>query len=137
MPDFYGQVYALVRAIPPGQVLNYGAVAAWLGQPRAARAVGYALNRLPPGSDIPWHRVVGKRGSQGKISLRAFQYSVEEQIARLRAEGVVFDAEAQFPLDRYLWQPDPAEVAHLLKTTSEADAAPPSPPTATNHSSDG
>ena len=49
MKHFYEQVYELVRQVPPGKVVTYGQVAALLGSPRSARAVGYALRYLPRG----------------------------------------------------------------------------------------
>lgn len=111
---FNEKVIALTEAIPRGKVLTYGILAELLDQPNAARAVGYALNGLPQGSAVPWHRVVGKNGSYGKISIRAYAYSRDEQIARLQEEGIQFDENQQFPLINYLWQPDPAEIAAIL-----------------------
>ncbi len=118
--SFAAQVRCLVRAIPPGRVLTYGTVAALLEHPRHARAVGYALNGLPFGTDVPWHRVVGKAGAQGKISLRSFSYSRDEQLARLRAEGVTFTPAQRFPLSDYLWRPSPQEVAAILRACADA-----------------
>ena len=46
-PKFARAVYALVRRVPRGRVVTYGQVAAILGHPRAARAVGTALANLP------------------------------------------------------------------------------------------
>lgn len=103
--NFYDKVYNLTRQIPAGKVLNYGRVADLLGSPRAARAVGYALNKLAPDSDVPWHRVVGKSGAAGQISLRSFAYSRDEQAERLREEGVPVDENYRFPLIDYLWEP--------------------------------
>ena len=59
---FYEQVYEWVRQVPPGKVVTYGQVAALLGSPRSARAVGYALRYLPRGTDVPWQRVINHRG---------------------------------------------------------------------------
>ncbi|MGE3537547.1 MAG: MGMT family protein [Candidatus Tectimicrobiota bacterium] len=101
MHDFYTQVYAFVRQVPPGTVVTYGQVAALLGHPRAARAVGYALRFLPPGSDVPWHRVINHRGH---ISQRTPPESPLLQRLRLEAEGVLFDAEGRIDLARYRWQ---------------------------------
>ena len=65
MNRFRGAVYRFVRTIPRGRVVTYGQIAALLGAPRAARAVGMAMRHCPAG--LPWHRVVNARGG---ISLR-------------------------------------------------------------------
>ena len=51
-------VYEAVRAIPYGETATYGDVAASVGSPRAARAVGGALSRCPLFPAVPCHRVV-------------------------------------------------------------------------------
>ena len=85
---FFARVYAAVRAIPRGRVATYGQVAAMVGVPRAARAVGWALRALNPASEkaVPWHRVVG---AGGRISLRAGPGPALQR-RLLRAEGVAF-----------------------------------------------
>ncbi len=50
---------ALWEQVPYGQTLTYGELAALAGFPRAARAVGNALNRNPLPILVPCHRVVG------------------------------------------------------------------------------
>jgi methylated-DNA-protein-cysteine methyltransferase-like protein len=100
--NFYQQVYALVRQVPAGKVVTYGQVAALLGSPRAARAVGYALRFLPAGSDVPWHRVINY---QGGISPRYPAESPIIQRVLLEAEGVCFDAQERVALARYRWHP--------------------------------
>src|SRR6516164_6419238 len=47
VPEFHRRVYASTRSIPAGQTTSYGALAARLGVPGAARAVGQALGRNP------------------------------------------------------------------------------------------
>jgi methylated-DNA-protein-cysteine methyltransferase-like protein len=85
---FFERVYALVREIPRGQVVTYGQIAAMLGVPRGARAVGWALRALPEAqaARVPWHRVVG---AGGRISPRGGP-GPEIQRRRLRAEGIAF-----------------------------------------------
>ena len=58
----WSPVYRVVRRIPCGQVATYGQVAAMAGMPRAARQVGWALNALDAGDDVPWHRVINAKG---------------------------------------------------------------------------
>ncbi len=106
-PNFYEQVYALVRHIPRGKVSSYGRIANMLGRPRAARAVGYALNALsdkkddPAYADIPWQRVVN---SQGRISIVNREQSANHQAELLRAEGVAVSDKLRINLDIYLWE---------------------------------
>jgi AraC family transcriptional regulator, regulatory protein of adaptative response / methylated-DNA-[protein]-cysteine methyltransferase len=60
---FDAAVYRVVRSIPPGTTLTYGDVAAAVGSPLAARAVGNAMARCPLFPAVPCHRVV--RASDG------------------------------------------------------------------------
>jgi methylated-DNA-protein-cysteine methyltransferase-like protein len=85
---FFARVYALVRTIPRGRVVTYGEVAALVGVPRGARAVGWALRALPEAeaTRVPWHRVVG---AGGRVSPRGGP-GPQVQRRRLRTEGVRF-----------------------------------------------
>ena len=55
---FDARVYTAVRAVPRGETVTYGEVAALVGSPRAARAVGGAMARCPLFPAVPCHRVV-------------------------------------------------------------------------------
>ena len=55
-------VYEIARTIPPGRTLTYGQVAARVGVPNDARAVGQALGRNPFPIVVPCHRVVAADG---------------------------------------------------------------------------
>ena len=83
--SFRVEVFRLVARIPRGRVVTYGQIAALLGRPRAARAVGRALRGCP--SDLPWHRVVN---AEGGISVRARVSSTLTQRIVLEQEGVAF-----------------------------------------------
>ena len=63
LSDFDARVYAVVRSVPAGETVTYGEVAALVGSPGAARAVGGALSRCPLFPAVPCHRVV--RASDG------------------------------------------------------------------------
>jgi O-6-methylguanine DNA methyltransferase len=56
---FQRAVWAGLRAIPAGQAWSYGDLAAFVGRPRAARAVGAANGSNPVGVIVPCHRVIG------------------------------------------------------------------------------
>jgi methylated-DNA-[protein]-cysteine S-methyltransferase len=60
--DLERQVYDVARTIPPGRTMSYGDIAARLGDPTLARAVGQALGRNPFAIVVPCHRVVGADG---------------------------------------------------------------------------
>jgi methylated-DNA-protein-cysteine methyltransferase-like protein len=109
---FFEQVYRLVRLVPPGKVVSYGAIARMLGQPHAARTVGWAMHSLPEGSDVPWHRVIN---SQGRISSGGRGYGADLQQAMLEAEGIVFDERGCVDWDRFGWDGIPwPEIQDLM-----------------------
>jgi len=56
---FQQQVWTALRSIPAGTTWSYGQLAAHLGQPKAARAVGHANSLNPVGIIVPCHRVIG------------------------------------------------------------------------------
>lgn len=62
---FQQRVYAIVQTIPAGQTRSYGWVAACLGKPGAARAVGRALHLNPWPDIVPCHRVIRADGTLG------------------------------------------------------------------------
>ncbi len=69
LPEFNRSVYEIISAIPPGQVMTYGEIAAKLGkEPQAARDVGQALGENPIPVIIPCHRVLAANGRPGGYS---------------------------------------------------------------------
>lgn len=105
--SFFKEVYKLVKKVPKGKVTSYGRIAALLGKPRAARAVGYALNALSKTQEqtVPWQRVIN---SQGKISFRGDTGRSILQRKMLENEGVKFSASETVDLDVYGW-PNPIQ----------------------------
>lgn len=90
-PGFRTRVYALVCAVPRGQVSTYGDVAGALGSRRVARQVGFALAALSDGEArvVPWQRIIN---AQGRISFKGDLVRASVQRRLLEAEGVAFDA---------------------------------------------
>jgi methylated-DNA-[protein]-cysteine S-methyltransferase len=66
--DFNRKVYAIARAIPPGQTLTYGEIAKRLGDKTLARAVGQAMGENPTPVIMPCHRVLAAGGKTGGFS---------------------------------------------------------------------
>ncbi|WP_061218778.1 MGMT family protein [Leptospira weilii] len=100
--SFFKEVYALIKKVPKGKVTSYGRIAALLGKPRAARAVGYALNALSKGQEqkVPWQRVIN---SQGKISFRGDTGRSILQKKMLEDEGIKFGSAETIDLKVFGW----------------------------------
>ena len=73
------RVRALIASIPPGRVVTYGDIAAAAGL-SSPRIVAWIMRT--DSADLPWHRVIRAGG-------RPAPHLAEEQLARLRAEGVL------------------------------------------------
>jgi methylated-DNA-[protein]-cysteine S-methyltransferase len=84
MPAFQRLVLHELARVPFGEVTTYGALAARIGKPRAARAVGGALNRNPVPIILPCHRVVGAGGN-----LVGYAGGLDRKEALLRLEGAL------------------------------------------------
>jgi AraC family transcriptional regulator of adaptative response/methylated-DNA-[protein]-cysteine methyltransferase len=78
---FQARVWRALQRIPAGQTMSYGALAAELGMPGAARAVGTACGRNEIAILIPCHRVVGGDGK-----LTGYRWGVERKRALLENE---------------------------------------------------
>lgn len=83
-PDFNRKVYAITRAIPPGQTLTYGEIAERLGDKLLARAVGQALGENPVPVIMPCHRVLAAGGKTGGFSAPG---GVDTKLRLLSIEG--------------------------------------------------
>ena len=82
--DFQKTVWSALRAIPAGTTSGYGALAARIGRPGAARAVGLANGLNPIGIVVPCHRVIGASGA-----LTGYAGGVERKRWLLAHEGAV------------------------------------------------
>lgn len=103
IPPFHQRVYQSARTIPPGMTLSYGELAARIGKPGAARAVGQALGRNPFAIVVPCHRVLAAGGKIGGFSApggihikqRLLSIEAAAAVAPTRTEGapgLAFDA---------------------------------------------
>jgi methylated-DNA-protein-cysteine methyltransferase-like protein len=98
----YQRFYQIIEQIPEGKVATYGQIATLAGFPGQARQVGYALNALPDGLDLPWQRVIN---AKGEISSRANPIYEQIQQQILEAEGIRFDPKGRIDLKQYQWKP--------------------------------
>jgi len=81
---FQQDVWQALLRIPIGALSTYGTIAAQLGLPTAARAVGAAVGRNPVAIIVPCHRVVGRDGS-----LTGYAAGLPRKEALLRLEGAL------------------------------------------------
>ncbi len=65
---FQRQVIAALRQVPCGETLSYRELAARVGRPAAARAVGQVMASNPVPLIVPCHRVLGSGGRLGGFS---------------------------------------------------------------------
>ena len=93
VPAFHRRVYEITQAIPRGQTLTYGEVAARMDDPGAARAVGQALGANPFAPIVPCHRVVAAGTKLGGFSARG---GLTTKLRMLGIEGARI-TEAQTP----------------------------------------
>lgn len=84
---FQLQVWQALLAIPPGHVASYGQIAAALGRPKAARAVGAAVGANPLALLIPCHRVIGSAGA-----LTGYRWGLPVKRAMLAREAARAEA---------------------------------------------
>lgn len=78
---FQARVWEALRAIPYGATRTYGEIAAAIGAPGAARAVGRACATNPASLVIPCHRAVGGDGA-----LHGYRWGLERKRALLEQE---------------------------------------------------
>lgn len=100
MKSFYDQVYDIVKTIPSGKVTTYGDIAKFIGRPRAARFVGYAMSASCETDDLPWHRVTFADGRLWDGQWAQVQHDL------LSAEGIGFTKDGKIDVEKYRWRPD-------------------------------
>ena len=103
---FSNRVNELVSLIPKGKVMTYGQIAALAGNARAARIVGGIAHFGDP--DLPWHRVVNKRGGLAA----GYPGGRSAHKKHLEAEDIeVFGSEDNYfvEVEKLLWQPNSYE----------------------------
>lgn len=81
-PPFDRAVWAALKEIPYGTTASYGEIAARIGKPGRARAVGSANARNPIAIVVPCHRVIGADGA-----LTGYGGGLDRKRALLALEG--------------------------------------------------
>lgn len=101
MTEFQQKIIEAVKLIPEGKVVSYGQVALYIGMPRGAREVGWALSDMDPDS-LPWWRVIN---NAGRISIKGNNYvDANNQKELLEAEGVQVSDKFEINIETYRFQ---------------------------------
>ncbi len=99
---FFEQVYEVSKLIPFGRVTSYGAIAKYLGTPKSARMVGWAMNASHNKPEVPAHRVVNRVGLlSGKHHFEGT--NLMQQL--LESEGVIVEDNKVKNFDTLFWDP--------------------------------
>lgn len=100
-------ILTAVRALRHGEVAGYSEIARRAGLPGRARLVARLLSHnVDP--DLPWHRVLR---SDGRVAFPPGSVEFDEQVQRLRAEGVQIEQgrvrgqRVAASLDELMWGP--------------------------------
>lgn len=102
MNSFFKDVYKVVRKVPFGRVTSYGSIANYLGDPRGARVVGWAMNNSHNLKNFPAHRVVNRNGLlTGKNHFKGT--NLMEQL--LINEGIKIKNDQIINFDKFFWDP--------------------------------
>ncbi len=103
MSQFTDGVIFIVRQVPFGKVASYGQIAAYTGIARAARQVGWTLNRLEGKVELPWWRIVN---NAGRISIKNTEFNTAMLMkAMLEQEQVKINSDYTFDIEKYRFRP--------------------------------
>jgi methylated-DNA-protein-cysteine methyltransferase related protein len=102
--NFFEDVFAVVRLIPPGRVTNYGSIAKYLGSGLSSRMVGWAMNASHQSLEpVPAHRVVNR---VGMLTGKHHFETPERMQELLEAEGHMIKDNCILDFKKVYWDPE-------------------------------
>lgn len=102
--SFFDKVFDVVRQIPVGRITTYGIIAKHIGSPKAARMVGWAMNKSGLEKEyVPAHRVVNRKGLLTGKHHFANQNTMAEM---LESEGITIIENRIQDFEKLLWYPE-------------------------------
>jgi methylated-DNA-[protein]-cysteine S-methyltransferase len=117
LPAFQRRVYQAARSIAPGETRSYGELAATIGSPGAARAVGRALSCNPFAIVVPCHRVLSAGGRPGGFTASG---GVRTQLRMLAIEKAAPDRARASAAHRTELAFDPRKAVRHLRAADPA-----------------
>ena len=82
--DFFHKVWQALLKVPAGKITSYGALARAVKKPKAARAIGQAMNKNKIAWLVPCHRVLTSTGKLG-----GYRYGLAIKQKMLEGEGAL------------------------------------------------
>ncbi len=101
-PNFFEDVYEVVKLVPRGRVTSYGAIARYLGTGMSARMVGWAMNAAHAEKGVSAHRVVN---SQGLLTGKHHFKTPTAMENALKKEGVKVVKDKVQDFEKKFWDP--------------------------------
>jgi methylated-DNA-[protein]-cysteine S-methyltransferase len=117
LPPFQRRVYQAARSIAPGETRSYGELAATIGSPGAARAVGQALSCNPFAIVVPCHRVLSAGRKPGGFTASG---GVRTKLRMLAIEGAAPDRARVPAANRAELAFDPRKAVKHLRASDPA-----------------
>lgn len=101
-------IVAAIDAVPTGKVATYGQIARITGHKGSARQVSWTLRTQTKKYGLPWHRIIGVKGT---IQIKDEGALMQQQ--RLEAEGVKVIGQGRIDLNVYQWQPNYKDIMEI------------------------
>lgn len=101
-PNFFEDVYEVVKLVPSGRWTSYGAIAHYLGAKGSARMVGWAMNNAHGMPDVPAHRVLNRNG---ELTGKAHFNPPESMKKQLELEGLQVEHDKVVHASQSFWDP--------------------------------
>jgi len=115
--EFQQRVLRAEHAIPRGSVSTYKLIAAHLGKPNGARAVGNALANNPFPLIVPCHRAI-----RSDRNLGGYQGGLEMKRALLTREGITFDNSGRVECIRFHYNVSASTTRNRVEPVAVGDA---------------
>lgn len=110
MTEFQEAILRVTKLVPKGKVISYGQIAAYLGLPRGARQIGWAMRTMEGVPGLSWWRVLN---NAGKITIKGNHFNdAELQQKLLRADGLVVE-NLELDIAKYRFRPTAEQLAGL------------------------
>jgi methylated-DNA-protein-cysteine methyltransferase-like protein len=104
MDETKAAILRIVQMVPSGSVMSYGQIATYIGKPKEAREVGWAMRDLGKSHDIAWWRILN---NAGEITISGNpDADAKMQKSLLEKEGIAINEAYKLDIDTYRFRLD-------------------------------